>query len=82
MDEVQGALPPELWDYILLKLWEGEACLQSLELAKTCVSALLAASTVCKAWYTLLDRNWKSLFLSHFSEQDLKVNYMPYTHVE
>ena len=69
------ALPPELWSYVLLKLWEGEASLQSLELAKTCVSALLAASGVCKAWYTLLERNWKSLFLSHFSEQDLKVNY-------
>jgi len=74
MEEVHVALPSELWDYILLKLWEGEACLQSLELAKACVSALLAASTVCKAWYTLVDRNWKSLFLSHFSEQNLKVS--------
>ncbi len=73
MEEVQVALPPELWNYILLKLWEGEASLQSLELAKACVSALLAASAVCKAWYALLDRNWKSLFISHFSEQDLKV---------
>ena len=73
MEEVHVALPPELWDYILLKLWEGKTCIQSLEVAKTCVSALLAASTVCKAWYAFVDCNWKFLFLSHFSKQDLKV---------
>jgi len=67
------ALPPELWNAILLKLWEGETSLQSLESAKACVFALLSASAVCKAWCVLVDSNWKSLFLSHFSKQDLKV---------